>query len=76
MHRFFKKMNSGSEKKSDSQSTSTPSLIKHVVTTDKNSHDGKAANRKQQTVNGFSATKNSECIKQLESRPPEGNGAF
>ena len=41
--------------------------------TDKTSQDDKATNRKRQAVNGFSATKNSDHIKQLESRPPKGN---
>lgn len=72
MHRFFQKVNSKSERKSDSKSTSTP-LIKQVMTTDKNLQDHKAPNRKRQAVNGFSATKNSDHIKQLESRPPKGN---
>ena len=53
---FFKKVNSDSEKKSDSQSKSTPPLIKQAVATDKTSQDGKATHRKQQAVNGFSAT--------------------
>ena len=72
MHCFFKKVNSDSEKKSGSQFTSTPLLIKQVVTTDKNLEHNKAINRKQQAVNGFSAT-NPDRIKQLESHPPKGN---
>ena len=71
MHRFFQKVNSKSERKSDSKSTSTP-LIKQVMTTDKNLQDHKAPNRKRQAVNGFSAPKYPDCIMQLESRPPKG----
>ena len=46
---------------------------KAVVTTDKNSQDGKATNRKQQSVNGLPTTKNPDRIKQLESCPPKNN---
>ena len=44
-------------------------VVKQVVTTDKNLHDGKATNRKQQSVNGLPTTKNPDRIKQLESCP-------
>ena len=59
--------------KSDSTSTSTPPLVEQVVTTDKNLQDSKATNKKRQAVNGFSATTNPDCIKQLGSCPPKDN---
>ena len=73
MHRFFKKVSFSLENKSYSQSTSTPPLIKKVVTTDKNSQHGKATNRQRQALNRFSAIKNPDRIEQLENHPPKGN---